>query len=489
MPPKAGGGGGGNSHNRRNHSADVRSRAKASRPSMGQVGKFSMAAKPIQPNFNISPLILEGVNLNKIQLNDILKQNFGDVKISNIQSSRTGAFTIQASDVKSFNMLLNEFQGFLSNNGQASVKVFVPRSIQRIKDTEKVAFVKRVDLEIPDDRMLAAIKDAGIDVQNVARLNGKDGKTPTQTVRITFVDVANRNTFVKTGLQVDYMHFEAESASHNTKPTQCFLCLKFNHVAKYCKTNEQRCARCGDNHRKDQCTVTDDQVKCLNCKGKHEATSNECNVYQEQVKKMKTQVERYSSSSRSINIPPKLNGSEYPQLPNILNQKDIIDEIINVMSNKMEKMLEESTLRLFYKLEQRIAKIEESLGILTKSNDMDIDPLINNNQTEHIIDNNQIEHIIDNNQVDLTTDNNQDPAQIITDSESSEESNVVKHIKRQQALKNNNTNNNTSEDVILKPTPTTSNSSQIPKPKKKKPNSTKRARSHGSSLENSIIDI
>jgi hypothetical protein len=137
----------------------------------------------------------------------------------------------------------------LNNNGQPGAKVYVPRSIQRIKDTEKLAFVKRVDLEIPESRITEALKAVGLDVINVTRLTGKDGKTATQTVKISFSDVQNRNTFVHTGLQVDCMHFTAEPASQNTKPVQCYICLKYNHVAKYCKTKQQVCARCGDNHR------------------------------------------------------------------------------------------------------------------------------------------------------------------------------------------------------------------------------------------------
>ena len=107
----------------------------------------------------------------------------------------------------------------MTSNGHISAKVFVLRSIQRIKDTEKVAYVKRVNIEIPENRIIEAIKSIGIDVTNVARLQGKDGKTSTRTVRITFVHVANRNTFVRNGLQVDDMHFEAQAATQSTKPT------------------------------------------------------------------------------------------------------------------------------------------------------------------------------------------------------------------------------------------------------------------------------
>ncbi|CAF1686847.1 unnamed protein product, partial [Adineta ricciae] len=182
MPAKAGGGTGA-SRSRRNISADNKAQQSATTQQNGHVGRSSIAKTTSQPKFNIAPLILEGVKINKIQLNDILKQHLSDVRIKDIQLSRTGIFTLYSADVKSFNRLLNELTAILESNGQASVKVYVPRSIQRITDTEKVAFIKRVDLELPPERIAEALKTVGLDVTNVNRLAGKDGKTPTRTVK------------------------------------------------------------------------------------------------------------------------------------------------------------------------------------------------------------------------------------------------------------------------------------------------------------------
>ncbi|CAF4554150.1 unnamed protein product, partial [Rotaria magnacalcarata] len=96
-----------------------------------------------------------------------------------------------------------------------AAEIFVHRSIQRIKDTEMVAFVKRVDLEIPDNRITEALTKVGLDVINVTRLNRKHGNIPTSTTKITFKNANNRNTFIHTGLQVDSVHFNAEAASQN----------------------------------------------------------------------------------------------------------------------------------------------------------------------------------------------------------------------------------------------------------------------------------
>jgi hypothetical protein len=193
--------------------------------------------------------------MNKLQLNDFIKAHLNEVKVQNIQLNRTGTFTLYTADIRSFNKLLNELTTALNMNNFPGTKVYVPRLIQKIQDTEKVAFVKSVDLEIPEDRIMQAMKEADLEVTSVTRLNSRGGKLLTRTVKATFSDVVNRNTFTRTGLQVESMHFPAEPATQTVKPTQCHLCLQYTHVAKYCKST-QACARCGENHSADKYVAT-----------------------------------------------------------------------------------------------------------------------------------------------------------------------------------------------------------------------------------------
>ena len=277
------------------------------------------------------------------------------------QGSRSDARYLYAADVKSCNGLLNDFLTILSAQGHTSAKIYVPRPIQQIKNTEKVAFVKRVDVALPEEPISEAPKRAGLEVTNITRLCSRKGNTPTRTVKITFSDAMNRNTFVYTGLQVDSMHFTAESATQNTKPVQCYICLKHNHVAKYCKTKQQVCSRCGDNHRVDQCTAANEAVKCYNFKGNHSATSHDCTHYKEHKKKIQNSIKQYSTNSKPVLPTPALcSASEFPPLPNSMLlqqnhiQKDIVEEILNVLSKKMEKIIEETTNKLFQTLQKKI---------------------------------------------------------------------------------------------------------------------------------------
>ncbi|CAF4073624.1 unnamed protein product, partial [Rotaria sp. Silwood1] len=143
-----------------------------------QIIKNSSSSYANRSNFSIAPLILEGVKVHKLQLNDI--------------------------------KILNDFTTVLTDNGQSPAKIFVPRSIQKIKDTEKVAFVKRVDLKIPEKRIADSLEGNAFNVENVIRLASEEKNQPTQTIKITFNDPQNRNIFLQTGLQIDSMHFIAE---------------------------------------------------------------------------------------------------------------------------------------------------------------------------------------------------------------------------------------------------------------------------------------
>jgi hypothetical protein len=312
--------------------------------------------------FTMAPLVLEGAKMNKLQLNDFMKTHLNEVKLHNIQLNRTGTFTLYAADIKSFNKLLNDLTNALDMNNNKGTKVYVPRSIQKIQDTEKVAFVKSVDLEIPDGRILQAMKDTGLEVTSVSRLTTRDGKQPTRTVKVTFSDVANRNTFTRTGLQVDSMHFPAEAAKQSVKPTQCHLCLKFNHVAKYCK-GTQACARCGENHSADKCVITAEAVKCVNCKGNHLATSSDCQHYVEQEKKLRSMVKQYTVQHGHIQTPPAIHDkNEFPLLPQSAVNQSSLDNLIQLLCSKMEKVIEETTSRILQTMSTRIAKIEKALA-------------------------------------------------------------------------------------------------------------------------------
>jgi hypothetical protein len=141
------------------------------------------------------------------------------------------------------------------------------------------------------------------------------------------------------------------------------VCLKYNHVAKYCKTKQQTCLRCGENHRADQCNVTDDKVNCCNCKGKHLATSTECSIYQEQEKRAKKLINQYvnpSSNKQTTTAPISHSNTDFPPLP----AHYVL--ISSMKSSKFKRengeIIEETTQRIVNTLQKKIEKLEKALA-------------------------------------------------------------------------------------------------------------------------------
>lgn len=74
--------------------------------------------------------------------------------------------------------------------------MYVSRTIQKVQDTEKGAFAKTVDAVIPTDRISEALKNKGLAITEVIRLQNKDKTGDSQTVKIVLSDTINRNTLM-----------------------------------------------------------------------------------------------------------------------------------------------------------------------------------------------------------------------------------------------------------------------------------------------------
>lgn len=71
---------------------------------------------------------------------------------------------------------------------------------------------------------------------------------------------------------------------------QCYRCFGFDHTKNYC-TKEPRCGRCSMPHLtgSSHCSAkTYDDLVCVNCHGKHEATHKGCRIYVQRLKSRKT---------------------------------------------------------------------------------------------------------------------------------------------------------------------------------------------------------
>ncbi|CAF0879378.1 unnamed protein product [Didymodactylos carnosus] len=187
--------------------------------------------------------------------------------------------------------------------------------------TEIQAFLKNVDVRITIDEIEQALTSVGLLVEKVERLKNHAKQHDGTTVKVTFADVFNRNMIVRTELQTDHMFIAVEAAKFTTKLTQYFICLG----------------------------------------GHHHATDSKCPKYQEQMKKLKTTVDDYSTSTSNkqrsspnltdLHAFPSLDGGrQQNSSSSSLNKDNLVEEVFRKVMSEIEPVLNGISDRLDSKL-------------------------------------------------------------------------------------------------------------------------------------------
>ena len=82
------------------------------------------------------------------------------------------------------------------------------------------------------------------------------------------------------------------------RPQQCYKCLKFGHVEKYCRNENEICARCGTTgHRWRDCS---DPESCRHCNGTHLSTSKQCPKYKAEDKILSLQMNSHIPRTEAL---------------------------------------------------------------------------------------------------------------------------------------------------------------------------------------------
>jgi len=241
--------------------------------------------------FKIAALIVKGLkDISKIQMSKTLKVHLPNAKIENILKSQTNLFTIQAQDVHTFNQLLTNFPKTAFSTDPNNIAIYIPRTIRQVFETEKIAFLKHVDQEITDKEIEEALFESNFAFEKVQRIMLKKDNRSTKSVKIIFSDRSNRDTLVRSGLNIGFLKFQAERALPSNKPLQCFRCWGYGHTSKYCH-REELCRKCAEHHSSTTCS--NQLIKCANCSLAHEANNVNCPKHVEQKEKIQKTFDEY----------------------------------------------------------------------------------------------------------------------------------------------------------------------------------------------------
>lgn len=130
--------------------------------------------------------------------------------------------------------------------------------------------IRGVDLDINIEEIKESLESPHeiISILRLKRLN-LDGKwVDSESIRVGF----------KSSTLPSYVHaygcrFKVET--YEFPVTQCSMCWKFGHTAKFCPSKKVLCPKCGNDH--DNCESTD--YRCLNCKGPHMSLDKKCPIF------------------------------------------------------------------------------------------------------------------------------------------------------------------------------------------------------------------
>lgn len=188
----------------------------------------------------------------------------------------------------------------LVNNASLKSKnlhAYVPKHLTEIRGV-----IKFVDTSISEEKLLHSIECDGM-VKGVKRTYKKiikDDKStqlvPRQTVIVSFY--GNK---LPPFVYINSCRRAVEVFIGNV--VQCFKCLRFGHVAKICKSKEQRCKNCGDAHE----GLCNAGTMCIHCRStSHNGLSKICEKYLTEKKIKRFMAENrvtYNEAKNSINNP------------------------------------------------------------------------------------------------------------------------------------------------------------------------------------------
>lgn len=199
--------------------------------------------------------------------------------------------------------LSNNANVFIQNKkllDELSLSASIPASA-----TEVTGILRNVPVTLSNKQIFSLIGSSRNIIQ-VRRFMRRERATdnslmfvPTQTVGVTFA-----STQLPEYVYLDSWRHEVSVYVPPVK--QCLKCMKFGHIAKFCK-NADVCSICSLNHNFKSCNEDGSNAKCANCGGSHIAISSMCPI-------KKQKLEENKIKAKSVNYADLFNEKTFPHL-------------------------------------------------------------------------------------------------------------------------------------------------------------------------------
>lgn len=196
--------------------------------------------------------------------------------------------------------------------------------------TEVTGVISHVPIELSNKEIYSALTSTKniVSIRRFMRRiteNGEIKFIPTKTISITF-----SCPILPESVDLNSWRFEVRQYIPPVK--QCLKCLRYGHIAKFCK-NSQRCSICGEGHNFKECQTPSTAASCCHCSGNHIAISSACPIKKEKIQLNKDKFQKKSF----VDV---LNTSHFPSL----NKTDQFLSLLN--SELILKTITEALVKL-----------------------------------------------------------------------------------------------------------------------------------------------
>lgn len=164
------------------------------------------------------------------------------------------------------------------------------------------------------------------EIKYIGWLTRKSAEKAASSIIIEFTRPQDANKIIDEGLIWQGEVFQCELYNRSCRLRQCFGCQGYGHIGTQCKATT-RCGYCAQEHASRECPVKSDRSvlrKCANCKGQHEAWSNQCAIRKEEMAKVKA---AYAARPR-YHLEPQSSMAVSQANPTVRAQEEPIGRII-----------------------------------------------------------------------------------------------------------------------------------------------------------------
>ena len=238
----------------------------------------------------------------------------------------------------------NNANMFLQGNKltmELKLKTSIPASA-----TEITGVLTRVPIQMSNKKIYSLLASTRNIIQvrrfmRRVRTGGAVKFEPTQTVAVTF-----SATQLPDNVYLDHWRHEVNAYVPPVK--QCLKCLRYGHIAKYCK-NSEKCSICSESHNFRTCTIDSANAKCYNCGGNHIAISSVCPVKKQKITELKTKAKtlKYSELFNEKSFPSLTSPDNFQQLLNsdkFMNM--LVQSVIQIITlNKNKENVNSSSIK------------------------------------------------------------------------------------------------------------------------------------------------